>query len=101
MRMRLLFLVFASLLWTTGTVLAQDPAPLPSTVTLSGFNFEYQGWNNCGPATLTNALTHFGYSDDQLRAANWLKPNHEDKNVTPQEMVNFVNSQIPEIRSLP
>ena len=64
---------------------------------MSGFNFEYQGWNNCGPTTLTNALTYFGYTDDQLRAANYLKPNREDKNVSPWEMVRFVNSQVPEL----
>lgn len=77
--------------------LANQPANIPASFALSGFNFEYQGWNNCGPATLTNALTHFGYGDDQLRAANWLKPNREDKNVSPEEMVAFVNSQVPEI----
>lgn len=64
---------------------------------LDGFRFEYQGWNNCGPATLTNALTFFGYTDNQSRAAQYLKPNGEDKNVTPQEMISFVNSQVPEL----
>ena len=73
------------------------PAELPDAALITNFQFEFQGWNNCGPATLTNALTHFGYSDDQSRAANWLKPNREDKNVTPQEMVEFVNSELPEL----
>ena len=58
---------------------------------------DFQGWNNCGPATLTNALVYFGYEDDQYRAAEWLKPNHEDKNVSPWQMAEFVNTQIPEI----
>lgn len=79
------------------TVLASENTAIPAAFTLGGFAFEYQGWNNCGPATLTNALTHFGYSDDQLRAANWLKPNSEDKNVSPHEMIAFVNSQVPEL----
>lgn len=89
---------------TGGQLLAQDaaalanpPADIPKAYTIDGFRFEYQGWNNCGPATLTNTLTHFGYSDDQLRAANWLKPNREDKNVSPDQMVAFVNSQVPEL----
>ena len=56
-----------------------------------------KGWNNCGPATLTNALAHFGYTDDQYRAANWLKPNYEDKNVSAWQMAEFVNTQIPEL----
>lgn len=69
----------------------------PTAVLMTDFEFEFQGWNNCGPATLTNALTRFGYGDDQYRAADWLKPNREDKNVTPQEMVDFVNGEVPEL----
>ena len=86
------------LLLCTCAVLAQDEArATPTAVLITDFNFEFQGWNNCGPATLTNALTHFGYRNDQNRAANWLKPNREDKNVTPQEMVDFVNNEVPEL----
>lgn len=70
---------------------------LPVSHTLSGVGFEPQWWNNCGPATLTNALIYFGYADDQGRAANFLKPDSQDKNVTPQEMVEFVNTQVPEL----
>ena len=54
-------------------------------------------WNNCGPATLTMALSYFGYQDNQVRAANWLKPNGEDKNVSPWQMVEYTNTQVPEI----
>ena len=79
------------------TVEPQDIIILPASYSLSGIEFEYQGWNNCGPATVTNALTFFGYSDNQNRAADWLKPNREDKNVSPDQMVAFVNSQIPEL----
>ncbi len=77
--------------------MGQQITPLPSSYALAGITFEYQGWNNCGPATLTNALTYFGYADKQSRAASWLKPNREDKNVSPWQMVQFVNSQVPEI----
>lgn len=77
---------------------AQEAAvSTPVAAMMTDFQFEYQRWNNCGPATLTNALTHFGYLDDQTRAASWLKPNGEDKNVTPQEMVDFVNHELPEL----
>jgi tetratricopeptide (TPR) repeat protein len=94
--MRRIALLIVILLLFAGQALAQDTA-LPASVTLTGFRHEPQGWNNCGPATLTNALSYFGYSDNQTRAATWLKPNPEDKNVSPQEMVNFVNSQVPEL----
>ena len=70
---------------------------LPASFRMDGLGSEYQGWNNCGPATLTNALVHFGYADDQNRAANWLKPNYEDKNVSPWQMAEFVNTQIAEL----
>ncbi|MCY4064095.1 MAG: C39 family peptidase [Chloroflexi bacterium] len=70
---------------------------LPEIYRMQNLGREYQGWNNCGPATLTNALVHFGYTDDQYRAANWLKPNYEDKNVSAWQMAAFVNTQIPEL----
>ncbi|HRF98094.1 MAG TPA: hypothetical protein PLZ51_22965, partial [Aggregatilineales bacterium] len=39
----------------------------------------------------------FGYTNDQARAANWLKPNTEDKNVSPWQLEQFVNTQVPEL----
>lgn len=104
-------LFIAAVLMASGlSAVAQDttpaapevtPAPtqvaVPPSYQLSGIRFEYQGWNNCGPATITNALSFYGYQDNQNRAADWLKPNREDKNVSPDQMVAFVNSQIPEM----
>lgn len=69
---------------------------LPVAYRLNGLTYEAQWWNNCGPATITNGLSFFGYNDDQGRAQNYLKPNLEDKNVTPKEMVDFVNNEVPE-----
>ena len=98
--MRLKLLPLMLLLGTVLPALAQAPlseAALPSSYTMPNLGREFQSWNNCGPATLTNALVHFGYSDDQFRAANWLKPHYEDKNVSPWQMAEFVNTQIPEL----
>ena len=89
----LLFLLSA----TVGAQTNEGGAALPGIFRLNSLGSEYQGWNNCGPATLTNALVHFGYEDDQFRAATWLKPNYEDKNVSPWQMAEFVNTQIPEL----
>ena len=81
-----------------GGVYAQSElAPLPGNYAMQGLGGERQGWNNCGPATLTNALKRFGYADDQNRAANWLKPDGEDKNVSPWQMAEFVNTRVPEL----
>lgn len=67
----------------------------PASYELQGVRHEYQAWNNCGPATLTMGLTFFGYEQDQNPAALWLKPNPEDKNVSPWQMLAFVNTQVP------
>jgi len=74
-----------------------EAAPLPASYLMAGFTYEAQNWNNCGPATLTMALSYFGYTDNQTRAANWLKPNGEDKNVSPWQMTTYVNTQVPEL----
>lgn len=69
------------------------PNALPPTANLYGFTYTRQTWNNCGPATITMGLSYFGWREDQDFAASFLKPDEEDKNVTPQEMVSFVNEQ--------
>lgn len=68
----------------------------PSYASLSGIQPIRQGWNNCGPANITMALSYFGWQEDQSFAAGILKPESEDKNVSPSEMVSFVrdNTQI-------
>src|SRR5687767_6061143 len=98
------FLALLSLLLLPMAVSAQDTtaalatAPaIPPTYNLVDVRYEPQKWNNCGPATLTNALSYYDYADNQDRAANWLKPNTEDKNVSPWQMAEFVNSQVPEL----
>lgn len=77
------------------------PTPQPTTIPVRGsahldynrIKWEEQGWNNCGPTTITIGLTYFGYSHDQEKAVDYLKPNIEDKNVSPSELVLFVNTQ--------
>lgn len=68
------------------------PLPRVATLNLEGIQWERQGWNNCGPTTITIALSYFGYEDSQKRAADFLKPNIEDTNVSPEQMVEFVNT---------
>lgn len=70
------------------------PADLErASVLLSGFTHEYQLWNNCGPATLSMALSYYNWGGDQRDAAVFLKPDQEDKNVSPNEMVAFIRQQ--------
>ena len=69
------------------------PASLESAdVLLTGFRHIYQTWNNCGPATLSMNLSFYGWSGGQADAAKFLKPDPEDKNVSPHEMAAFARS---------
>ena len=65
-------------------------APAPSELKLTTFHHEYQGWNNCGPTTLAMLLSHYGYTDTQKELAPILKPNENDKNVSPSELAGYV-----------
>jgi tetratricopeptide (TPR) repeat protein len=69
------------------------PWPVPVAARMTGFTHHYQEWNNCGPATLTMALTYFGLFHSQQQTGNALRPNPEDRNVTPEEMADYVNNQ--------
>lgn len=69
------------------------PLPLPPTARLAGIQHYFQDWNNCGPATLAMTLSYFGRTDKQSDTARVLKPNPEDRNVTPAEMAAYVQEQ--------
>ena len=66
---------------------------LPSSARISGIRHQQQTWNNCGPATITMALSYYGWQRDQAYAGARLKPNREDKNVSPHEMADFVAAE--------
>ena len=74
------------------------PTPTPRLVTLSdSVRLEHachepQEWNNCGPATLAMALCFHGWTGDQRTVAAVTKPNKDDKNVSPEEMVAYTYS---------
>ena len=69
------------------------PASLDTAdVLLTGFRHVYQTWNNCGPATLSMNLSFYGWPGGQADAADFLKPDREDKNVSPDQMVAFAQS---------
>ncbi len=67
-------------------------APPPSA-RISGVVHQQQTWNNCGPATITMALSYYGWQQDQSFARVRLKPNREDKNVSPHELAGFVEDE--------
>ena len=96
----------------TPVVVSQDPIAIPTIrapgpkqaarstpasdqgidVLLTGAKQEYQLWNNCGPATLSMNLSFHGWPGSQVDAAKFLKPDQEDKNVSPNQMAEFARS---------
>jgi tetratricopeptide (TPR) repeat protein len=79
----------AAVTWTPNYVPVE--VPLPKNYRLSNIRYEMQEWNNCGPTTMTMALSYFGWTSGQHVAARWMKPDVEDKNVSPWQMVRYVN----------
>lgn len=88
----MIFVLLASL--PVAAAYAQNAPVLPPNYKLTGITHIPQHWNNCGPATLTMGLTYFGFAANQDPAANWLKPTSEDGNVSPWQMVAYVNTQL-------
>jgi len=62
-------------------------------VALAGLEVVPQKYNNCGPANLSIVLNHYGVDVDQLRIAEALKPNYEDRNVSPTELADYVETE--------
>ena len=66
--------------------------PVPARVVLEGFRHEYQKYNNCGPAALAINLSYWGWGGSQKDTAAVLKPNPDDKNVSPRELYEYLLS---------
>lgn len=75
------------------------PSPAPNLVTppapqisLTGFSHAWQTWNNCGPATIAMTLSYYQTNISQAEAAQFLKPNSNDKNVNPEELAAYART---------
>jgi hypothetical protein len=90
------------------TVAVNLPTPTPTTIEVTqvssgqtlppanriyGITHIQQDWNNCGPANITMALSYYGWTEDISVAASYLKTDREDKNVSPSELVSFVDEE--------
>ncbi|MFW6042389.1 MAG: C39 family peptidase [Chloroflexota bacterium] len=76
---------------TTTPTPSPTPTPLPDRVELDDLITVRQEFNNCGPANMTIALNYWGDSTTQEQAAEYLKPNEEDRNVSPWQISDYVN----------
>jgi tetratricopeptide (TPR) repeat protein len=75
-----------------------SPEPLPQFTRLEGIKRIQQNFNNCGPANLTQVLNWYGDETTQAQAASYLKPNPEDRNVSPWQLSDYVN-EFTELKS--
>lgn len=75
------------------------PSPIATMVSLppygriAGLPIIPQKFNNCGPTNLTITLNQYGIDVDQFDVAAVVRPNYEDRNVSPGELVSYVNNQ--------
>lgn len=63
-------------------------APLKAAQ-LRGLRYERQTFNNCGPATTAMLLSYFGRAENQGQIASVMRPNRDDKNVSPVEIAAY------------
>lgn len=76
-----------------------SPTPLPMQFQLTGLVNEPQKFNNCGPTNLSIMLRYYGDETTQDEAAAYLKPNREDRNVSPWQISDYVN-EFTNLRSI-
>ncbi|NOK85714.1 MAG: hypothetical protein GFH27_549367n29 [Chloroflexi bacterium AL-W] len=72
---------------------SMPPQTWPAIALNTGFRWESQGWNNCGPATITTAMSYYGWTRSSTYARERLRPNSEDRNVSPHELVRYVTEE--------
>jgi hypothetical protein len=74
---------------------APTPTQIPDQVVLAAPRYEKQDINNCGPATLAMHLRYYGWEGDQKTISSLIKPKPDDRNVNVEELVAYVNTDVP------
>ncbi len=62
-------------------------------------NHEYQKLSNCGPVALAMTLSYYDIGKTQFDIAPLVKGSEKDKNVSPEEMVAYLNKEGLEAKS--
>jgi tetratricopeptide (TPR) repeat protein len=75
------------------------PTALPDRVQLEPPPYEKQDMNNCGPATLSMYLNHYGWQGDQYAVSSVIKPIDQDRNVNIDELLYFTRNYAGWLRS--
>ncbi|MEX1247246.1 MAG: C39 family peptidase [Anaerolineales bacterium] len=66
--------------------------PLPASVQMAAPAHEFQGPNNCGPATLAMYLRYYGWEGDQYDISDEIKPESADRNVNVDELIYYARN---------
>jgi len=74
-------------------------AALPAQASLVAPEYERQGINNCGPATLAMMLRMYGWEGDQYDVAQLIKPIDKDRNVNPEELRYYILNEAGWLRA--
>ncbi len=69
------------------------PIEIPAKHYIATMSHMYQKLNNCGPSTAAMAASTLGVNFDQFFAADVLKGNYYDKNVSADELEAFIRTQ--------
>ena len=80
---------------TSTTPPTLTPTAIPARVELPAPAWEVQDLNNCGPATLAMYLRFYGWEGDQTTIASVVKPKKEDRNVNVEDLVAYMNTEVP------
>ena len=72
---------------------------LPAQAALVAPDYERQGINNCGPATLAMMLRMYGWEGDQYDIAQIIKPIDKDRNVNPEELRYYILNEAGWLRA--
>ncbi len=79
---------------TPTATLQPTATPLPGSITLDPPPYEKQDMNNCGPATLTMYLRYYGWTGDQFKINDVIKPIRDDRNVNVEELMSFILTKV-------
>lgn len=77
-----------------------SPTALPASVQLDTPTVEFQGPNNCGPATLSLYLQYYGWDGDQYTISDEIKPVPSDRNVNVDELVYYAQNWAGWLKSM-
>lgn len=69
------------------------PIPIPVAYRLDGLKNVPQYFNNCGPANLSIVLNFHGVARTQADTRAFLKPNSQDRNVSPWQIAEYVEKE--------